>query len=368
MDIFTGDPVEIPGDAKCTGPQGLSASVSSGSDNRRMALVELVAEEMSRRWRHGERPPVEEFLNRHPELWNHPEAALELLAEELNLRHESGDPVDETQLKHRFPQWRSRSKRCWRVTEHLVEACPRRAGRWRACRLASSIWWPRLGRGGQGRVFLATQPALAGHPVVLKLAAGFGQEHLSLARLQHTHIVPLYSAHEFPSHGLRGLCLPFFGGTTLERLLAALSPISVERCTGQDLLEALERAQFETSPGARSRAPPVDFCGTLLTPRRSAGLARAWPMHCSTPPNAASFTLTSSLPTSCWRPTGSQCSSISTSPGRQSSRARRRQLLLAARPDIWRAELRAAVALSHRATRLLPVSMAGQTSTRWECC
>src|SRR5947209_1802701 len=45
-----------------------------------------------------------------------------------------------------------------------------------------------LGRGGQGRVFLATQPSLSDRPLVVKLTAPTGQEHLSLARLQHTNI------------------------------------------------------------------------------------------------------------------------------------------------------------------------------------
>ena len=43
-----------------------------------------------------------------------------------------------------------------------------------------------LGRGAEGRVFLATQPSLADRPIVLKLTPMGGQEHLSLARLQHT--------------------------------------------------------------------------------------------------------------------------------------------------------------------------------------
>ena len=41
-----------------------------------------------------------------------------------------------------------------------------------------------IGRGALGRVFVATQTALAGRPVVLKLSPRTGQEHLSLARLE----------------------------------------------------------------------------------------------------------------------------------------------------------------------------------------
>ena len=52
--------------------------------------VELLAEEMVRRWRAGERPTVEEFLDRCPELRERADAILELLAEELALRSEFG--------------------------------------------------------------------------------------------------------------------------------------------------------------------------------------------------------------------------------------------------------------------------------------
>jgi tetratricopeptide (TPR) repeat protein len=95
-----------------------------------------------------------------------------------------------------------------------------------------------LGRGAAGRVFLAVQPALADRPVVLKLTPAGGGEHLSLARLQHTHIVPLYSAHTFPAHGLDGLCLPYFGGATLAAALADVKAAG-RPVTGADLLAPL---------------------------------------------------------------------------------------------------------------------------------
>ena len=53
-----------------------------------------------------------------------------------------------------------------------------------------------LGHGAWGRVFLAEQLSLDRRQVVLKLSPRDGRdlhEHLSLARLQHTHIVPLYA-------------------------------------------------------------------------------------------------------------------------------------------------------------------------------
>src|SRR5207302_8300321 len=76
-----------------------------------------------------------------------------------------------------------------------------------------------LGTGAQGRVFVATQPGLADRPVVLKVSLCEGHEHLSLARLQHTNIVPLYWVREDEARNLRVLCMPYFGGANLDALM-----------------------------------------------------------------------------------------------------------------------------------------------------
>ena len=76
-----------------------------------------------------------------------------------------------------------------------------------------------LGRGAFARVFLAEQSDLAGRPVVLKVSAIEGTEPQTLAQLQHTNIVPIYSAHEDPRAGLRAVCMPYFGGASLSSIL-----------------------------------------------------------------------------------------------------------------------------------------------------
>jgi serine/threonine protein kinase/Tfp pilus assembly protein PilF len=98
-----------------------------------------------------------------------------------------------------------------------------------------------LGRGAQGRVFLARQLSLADRPVVLKMTPCAGQEHLTLARLLHAHIAPLFAATEVPARNLRVLCLPWLGGASLARVLAeAAGRPPRDRC-GRHLLEALDR-------------------------------------------------------------------------------------------------------------------------------
>jgi serine/threonine protein kinase len=100
-----------------------------------------------------------------------------------------------------------------------------------------------LGGGAQGRVFLASQLSLGDRPVVLKVTPGEAIEHLSLARLQHTHIVPLYSVQDCPGRGLRALCMPYFGGATLAQLLEAMRPQPPAQRSGQNLLDTLDLVQ-----------------------------------------------------------------------------------------------------------------------------
>src|SRR5207247_1665357 len=100
-----------------------------------------------------------------------------------------------------------------------------------------------LGRGAEGRVFLAIQPALPNRPVVLKVTALRAGKQLSLARLQHTHIVPLHAIHDDPDHDLRFLCMPYSGGAPCLQVFAALGHTPPAARSGQHLLEALDRTQ-----------------------------------------------------------------------------------------------------------------------------
>src|SRR5260370_1133801 len=84
-----------------------------------------------------------------------------------------------------------------------------------------------LGRGGRGRVFVASQSSLADRALVLKVTPCDGQEQLALARLQHTHIGPLYLVQEFTDRNLRAMCMPDLGGMTLSRYDQAVSSFQV---------------------------------------------------------------------------------------------------------------------------------------------
>ncbi len=209
-------------------------------DGAEALAAELVAE-MTRRWRAGERPLAEEFLDRHPALRDHAEAAADLIYEEICLREEFAAEASVKDVLNRFPQWRPQ-------LELLVD-CQRLLGPRRPVprfpsageSLDDFLLLAELGRGIHGRVFLASQLSLGDRPVVLKLTPCDASEHLSLARLQHTHIVPLYSVQDNAARGLRALCMPYFGGATLAGLLDALRSTPPGDRSGRDLLSALDR-------------------------------------------------------------------------------------------------------------------------------
>ncbi len=120
-----------------------------------------------------------------------------------------------------------------------------------------------LGRGAYARVFLAEQAELASRPVVLKVSAIDGDEPQTLAQLQHTHIVPIYSSHECASAGLRALCMPYFGGASLSSVLHTLWKETTRPAQGAQLVRALRTAAAavagppEAQRGAAARGLPA---------------------------------------------------------------------------------------------------------------
>ena len=236
-------------------PAQTSSEGSSESDTTEGVedLVTRLIREMIEGWHGGNCPLVEEFLARHPALLDHAEAITRLISEEIRLRREMGFSVSSDQYVQRFPQWEAR----------LVELID--LSTWVPC-MESTPTFPVagdsvgefrlltvLGRGVRGSVFLAAQPALASRLVVLKLTPRDGREHLSLARLQHAHIVPLYWVQDFPDRDLRVMCMPYLGGTTLAHVMNMLGEVPIARRSGRDLLDAIDQVQSDVPPAVPRR-------------------------------------------------------------------------------------------------------------------
>ena len=168
---------------------------------------------MAAAWASGEQITVEELLKQYPELST--EKAVRLVYEEVCLRREAGEQVVTAEVMTRFPQWKAELElllSCDRLLWPLSRATdfPEVGEQLGPFRLLSE-----LGQGASGKTYLAVEPALADRLVVLKIIPGDQEEHLSLARFQHTHIIPLFSEQTFPDRGLRALCMPYLGGTSL---------------------------------------------------------------------------------------------------------------------------------------------------------
>jgi serine/threonine protein kinase/Flp pilus assembly protein TadD len=241
------------------------------------ALAGRLIREMNNAWWQGRTLQVEHFLSDHPELLDRPDVALRLVREEVRLRHNSGTDVSTLELVQRFPQWEDRLEALFdpslsfpdpypqpqpQPQPHLHEpSAPRLPGADE--QLGEYRLLAVLGRGARGAVYLAEQPDLANRPVVLKVTPRDGSEHLSLARLQHAHIVPLYAVQDLAERDLRLLCMPYVGGTTLARLLGSIAEIAPAQRTGRHLLNELDQAQAELPVSVPLQGPARQLLGRL---------------------------------------------------------------------------------------------------------
>ncbi len=103
-----------------------------------------------------------------------------------------------------------------------------------------------LGRGAFGRVYLARQGDLADRPVALKVSTACFAESQKLARLQHTHIVPVYSFHRAGS--LQAVCMPYLGSTTLADVLDDLGQRQTLPASGKGLVSTLNSQRGKSGP------------------------------------------------------------------------------------------------------------------------
>ena len=93
----------------------------------------------------------------------------------------------------------------------------------------------------------------------MKLTARRGNEHLSLARLQHTNIVPLYLVQDFPDENLRALCMPYLGGATWSEVLQAFRGRPMTDRSGRLIIECLAEVSHRSALAATATGPAIGF-------------------------------------------------------------------------------------------------------------
>ena len=191
------------------------------------AWLALLRADLNLRWDEGESVRVENYRDRFPQL--DAETLVALCYEEFCRREEDGQAPFPAEYDERFPDLSERLRRVFDIHEIIGNAAST------ALHLPGPDQTPfpesqqtiagfylveELGRGSFARVFLARERQLADRPVALKVARTGSREPQTLARLQHTHIVPVHSYRTDPVTGLHLLCMPYFGRVTLSRLLA----------------------------------------------------------------------------------------------------------------------------------------------------
>ncbi len=224
------------------------------------AEVRELTSEIKSLWTKGEPVDARAVVARHPELRDDKSFVLDLAYEEFCRRLAAGERPDTEQFCERFPTFKASLRRLiWahRFLEGNVQL-------WSG---AAATRWPEpgdeflgfclvreLGRGAFARVFLATEPALGGRPVAVKVSLHGTGEAETLGRIEHPNIVPVHSAHRDKETGLSLVCMPFRGTATLCDVLdgALAVPRLPERA--RVILDAV-RSEGPTLAGERSPDP-----------------------------------------------------------------------------------------------------------------
>ncbi len=223
------------------------------------AVLAVLRADLSLRWQAGDRVRVEWYRDRFAPL---PAETLVALAyEEFCLREDEQGRPEPAEYYRRFPALVGRLRRVLDIhglvghgsTTALQQPDPATAALPEAGQtIAGFRLVEELGRGSFARVFRAEERQLADRPVALKVARTGSREPQTLARLQHTNIVPVHSFRTDPATGLHLLCMPYFGRVTLARLLE--EPQVQAARQGAELLMALDRLDPDAPTGHGSTA------------------------------------------------------------------------------------------------------------------
>ena len=223
-------------------------------EGRPGALLALLRADLSLRREAGEPARVEPYVAKHRDL--SAEAVVALLYEEFCLREEAGESPEPTEYYRRFPHLVAPLRRVLEIHELVGSGNSSDLSLSKSMSLGGirepEVKLPEagqtiggfhlvgeLGRGAFGRVFLAKERQLADRPVALKVARRGSREPQALARLQHTHIVPVHSYRVDPATGLHLLCMPYLGRVTLAQVLA--DPVTMVARSGAELVAVVDR-------------------------------------------------------------------------------------------------------------------------------
>jgi eukaryotic-like serine/threonine-protein kinase len=176
--------------------------------DRSSILVEMLRVWMEHRWRSG-----------------HPVTAHESL---LQFPNDTFTPADFDVLRFEERRQQRQTEQCTlvRSQSRSIDELPQVGSLWCDFTLIEV-----LGMGAFAKVYLARQHGLADRLVALKLTFRATRESDTLASLQHSAIVPIYSIHQ--QEDVYGICMPFLGNTTLGDLIRECSRGSLNAKTSR---------------------------------------------------------------------------------------------------------------------------------------
>lgn len=221
-------------------------------------LAALVKADLRGRFARGETPAVAEYLERFPRLREADERVVSLVYEEYCLREEQGESLDAEGFCNQYEPWRdslASQLRYHRLLSQVVASptspprFPEPGERFQGFHLQRL-----LGRGGVARVYLATEPEVGDREVALKISRDRGKEPSIQGRLDHANIVRVLSVTPpDPETGLRGLCMPYQSGLSLDEIIRWVKPASKPRGARVlwDALASQSRSDWEQGPHER---------------------------------------------------------------------------------------------------------------------
>ena len=240
------------------------------------ARLALLRADMGLRWETGEKVGAQWYLERYSDLGE--DTIVALIYEEFCLREEDDERPAASEYLNRYPQVAKSLERVLQIHDLVGSGTPATAstnsiGDGTA---SSAAIFPEagqtiggfslveeLGRGAFARVFLARERQLADRPVALKVTRRGSREPQTLARLQHTHIVPVYSHRIDAATGLHLLCMPYFGRLTLARVLS--DPEVQGASSGEVLARAARPARANRAVIVAPLCRPRCFAGTIVS-------------------------------------------------------------------------------------------------------
>ncbi len=229
------------------------------------ARLAVLRTDMALRWETGEKLTAQWYLERFSDLGE--DTIVALVYEEFCLREEDDEHPKASEYLARYPGVSGSLRRVLEIHDLVgsgtpVTVSPNSPGDLTAAAVLPDAGQTiggfslveELGRGAFARVFLARERQLADRPVALKVSRRGSREPQTLARLQHTHIVPVYSHRVDTATGLHLLCMPYFGRLTLARVLADSEVQSATSGAAVALaLDRLEPGGVPSSPHSTGR-------------------------------------------------------------------------------------------------------------------